>query len=121
MPVPYRASSFRQPVRQAPPLPPSTPEDLEAIMVKEMGPRREPNAYAPLPRSVPRSCRFHPRVHSTAAIYRGPTNAENGWVLLCPTCVSALVARTLRVLDTLGRYTGAIPSSHVLPKPIKGT
>ncbi len=112
MPVPYRASTFRQPVHQAPPLPPppSTPAELEALMVAEMGPRLPGATYTPLPAVLPRSCRFHARVWSKAAVHRGAPGQDDGWVLLCTACAEALKGGSLRVIDTAGRYQGRIPA-----------
>lgn len=109
MPVPYRASTFRQPVHQAPPLP-TTPEELEALMLLEFGPRPPREYLEPLVAQLPRSCRFHPRVWSVGAVHRGSIGQDDGWVLLCAACVAALTGGTLTVIDTAGRYRGRLPT-----------
>lgn len=115
MPVPYRASSFKLPLKLPPPM---NPEELEALMVREMGPRPPVATYEPLRPVMARSCRFHPRVRSCAAIHRGRLSAESGWVLLCESCASALSSGALTVVDHLGRYQGAIPAPRTQPLPL---
>lgn len=118
MPLPYRKSTYSKPVHVAPPIP-TTPEELEALMEREMGPRPSPTMYAPLIAVMQRSCRFHPRVWSSAAIHRGMPGDDDGWVLLCTACADALKAGALEVLDTAGRFRGQIPGPATAPHPFR--
>jgi len=93
---------------QAPVLP-ATPGELEALLVREMGPRPPPGVCEPMQPRSPRSCRFHPRVWSVSAVFRGARGNEEGWVLLCPACSAATTAGTLEIVGESGLYRGHIP------------